>query len=1408
MIGSTRASASAARRRGDVSDAAGPSSASNAANSKKHALSAAYAELGKELTSGKLRSIGTYTLGRPIGEGTYGKVRLGTHRLTGLRVAIKQVPKAHSASLTREIHHHRHLHHPHIMQLYEVLATESYIWMVTELCAGGELYDYLVERGTMPEAEARRIFGQLCLAVAYVHDRGIVHRDLKLENVLLDERCNVKLGDFGFTREFEGKRLMETFCGTTGYAAPEMLAGRRYTGEEVDVWSLGIVLYALVYGALPFDDDDETIMKAKILHGEFELLDTISSECASLIKSILQQDPSKRPSIKDILACPWFAKIMVPSAAMETVDEDIDDTDAIDTQGGRASLAGKGQMASDPSGAPVDAKSSGLDQAMIASTISAGSFHSAMSQADSEASDPQSHNTDSTTPTTEEDGSACEAEKTDKGTISAERLSLQHRNESQTTIRRQASAGSEGSFRRGQLAPSKSTPGALSTHVETSFENHSPDVILSKAGLPISAPLEKRGSQGSSRSASHHRTPSRTKRRSFSGLSDHHPPSLDIRPLDYVSLLERSTPAIFSTVLEQNMLHQLSAMGMDVGQIVHSVVNEACDASGAMWWLLKRKAEEKASAELELGPASFPSSPYLNQYRTLSPAPPSSRERTRLDSNASQPAPRASPVIPLLDLPKPAASKTIDTRSLSADKSDVLNVSPKEENGTLKGQVRHDAKSERDQTDLNTSNSSLVLQATPKACRNARTSPQRSRASSFSARLSNVLSGKEKDKDREKEKENRRDVTSDASVLVGNENLSFEERSKGPVGALFGAKRNTHGTGSPSSMIEKQKRREDRNGSLVPDGRASVSPTPSPRKSTGKDEMIGNLAPSQSVETFTTVSSSGDGGEEGNVSTKAKKPSKSSFFSTVRTWLGTDEKASAHKKQRKGRKRVPSTHSTHQASSGVARSGSVRRQQPPHLYAYSGSVRSPSRGPSNRATISRHSSSGSAHYQPMVSRPVSIRRQSAGSITPTATLFGNSGGGEDHPHPVRISRPSSAQSLHRLNFSPPGLHYSESVSTASSQLRSQQYSSSSAGAAGGYSGSLRGLNIQRPSADGGTTVRRHRHLPLSRSNSGTQSRPTTPSRMVSHGLLTGEEHSVDTITPRQSIDSGRTSPQVTPRTPMGHPSVFVAHRSRTPYKPPSMSPMAHKQEHPEENGLAIHDAGLPSHSRLRWTSQGGQRYGQAPPIGTWRRSWGKPPPSWSGPVDQAKDDADGSTAGEGASSAMKDRALLRDIFAQRPADDDWEDEDDEPVYAGGLGQVASNAWASGGEHAGSGSQGRAGSFARTGASEGLVRNIDGLPLSEASSRNGGVRSLFQVPSLGRETTPRSWVPASSGDTSDLDKDAAPVSEPEVSVGGAGSSRKEGAGTASSSGAGGTSRMRSAAPSFKGPVTITEEEEDE
>ena len=160
-------------------------------------------------------------------------MRLATHRLTNERVAVKQIPKQHVASLTREIHHHRRLHHPHVLQLYEVILTESHIWMVTELCSGGELYDVVESRGALHESEAYKYFAQLCDAVAYIHAQGIVHRDLKLENILLDAQGHVKVSDFGFTREFEPHRWLHTRCGTQAYCAPEMLDGRPYVGEPV-----------------------------------------------------------------------------------------------------------------------------------------------------------------------------------------------------------------------------------------------------------------------------------------------------------------------------------------------------------------------------------------------------------------------------------------------------------------------------------------------------------------------------------------------------------------------------------------------------------------------------------------------------------------------------------------------------------------------------------------------------------------------------------------------------------------------------------------------------------------------------------------------------------------------------------------------------------------------------------------------------------------------------------------------------------------------------------------------------------------------------------------------------------------------------------------------------------------------
>lgn len=139
--------------------------------------------------------------------GTYGSVHLATHRLTGTRCAVKKIPKSATGMLTREIHHHRRLHHPNVVHLHEIVATESHVWLISELCSGGELFDYLVERGRLLEGEARRMFGELAVAVGWLHNQGVVHRDLKLENILLDGELRIKLGDLGFAREWQRGRL-------------------------------------------------------------------------------------------------------------------------------------------------------------------------------------------------------------------------------------------------------------------------------------------------------------------------------------------------------------------------------------------------------------------------------------------------------------------------------------------------------------------------------------------------------------------------------------------------------------------------------------------------------------------------------------------------------------------------------------------------------------------------------------------------------------------------------------------------------------------------------------------------------------------------------------------------------------------------------------------------------------------------------------------------------------------------------------------------------------------------------------------------------------------------------------------------------------------------------------------------
>lgn len=178
-----------------------------------------------------------------------------------------------------------------------------------EYCPGDELYNYLLQKGALEPAKVQRIFTQLVGAVTYVHNKSCVHRDLKLENILLDKHGDVKLCDFGFTREYEGKsNYLQTWCGTVCYSAPEMLKGEKYAGEKVDVWSLGIILYALLVGELPFDDDDEMVTKMKILKEEPTYPDNFPPQAKELCQSLLSKRPILRPTLAEILQNPWLAE--------------------------------------------------------------------------------------------------------------------------------------------------------------------------------------------------------------------------------------------------------------------------------------------------------------------------------------------------------------------------------------------------------------------------------------------------------------------------------------------------------------------------------------------------------------------------------------------------------------------------------------------------------------------------------------------------------------------------------------------------------------------------------------------------------------------------------------------------------------------------------------------------------------------------------------------------------------------------------------------------------------------------------------------------------------------------------------------------------------------------------------------
>uniref|UniRef100_A0AAY4A433 non-specific serine/threonine protein kinase n=1 Tax=Denticeps clupeoides TaxID=299321 RepID=A0AAY4A433_9TELE len=245
-------------------------------------------------TGDEMPHVGNYRLLKTIGKGNFAKVKLARHILTGKEVRTA----GGTGDLFREVRIMKLLNHPNIVKLFEVIETEKSLYLVMEYASGGEVFDYLVAHGRMKEKEARVKFRQIVSAVQYCHQKCIVHRDLKAENLLLDADMNIKIADFGFSNEFTLGNKLDTFCGSPPYAAPELFQGKKYDGPEVDVWSLGVILYTLVSGSLPFDGQNLKELRERVLRGKYRIPFYMSTDCENLLKKFLILNPTKRGSLE------------------------------------------------------------------------------------------------------------------------------------------------------------------------------------------------------------------------------------------------------------------------------------------------------------------------------------------------------------------------------------------------------------------------------------------------------------------------------------------------------------------------------------------------------------------------------------------------------------------------------------------------------------------------------------------------------------------------------------------------------------------------------------------------------------------------------------------------------------------------------------------------------------------------------------------------------------------------------------------------------------------------------------------------------------------------------------------------------------------------------------------------------
>lgn len=271
----------------------------------------------KEITLGK--RIGFYRIRGELGTGNFSQVKLGIHALTKEKVAIKILDKTKldqktQRLLSREISSMERLHHPNVIRLYEVVETLAKLHIVMEYANGGELFTKISNEGRLPEAEVKILFAQIVAAVNHMHEYHVIHRDLKAENVFFAGSKLVKVGDFGFSTFSHADQTLNTFCGSPPYAAPELFKDESYYGVFVDIWALGIMLYFMITGIMPFRAETVAKLKKCILDGTYTIPSYVSDSCQFLIRSILKPVPTDRFTIPEMTSSDFLEGEEFPAA--------------------------------------------------------------------------------------------------------------------------------------------------------------------------------------------------------------------------------------------------------------------------------------------------------------------------------------------------------------------------------------------------------------------------------------------------------------------------------------------------------------------------------------------------------------------------------------------------------------------------------------------------------------------------------------------------------------------------------------------------------------------------------------------------------------------------------------------------------------------------------------------------------------------------------------------------------------------------------------------------------------------------------------------------------------------------------------------------------------------------------------